>query len=156
MCALGCRPAALRLFGGMAFWKDISPSGAVADIVALWRRQDRMRYLLLVAACLPVAIMIYGFYIDMAKKATPPPPQVIYIESWSLDRSREEIIADQQKRLAEREKREAAMRERYKQLGEAFGMDRAALERDAEKIRADTAAREAARQQADKAPAKAP
>ena len=119
----------------------VSPSSAIGDLIDVWRGQTvTQRFWLLTAACMPAALIIGGIIQDVARKSVPPPPEVIYVESWSLDRSMEEILADQKERQRLREIKEAEVRERYKALGRATGMDVDKIEREA---MAKKAAREA-------------
>lgn len=127
----------------------VSPSSAIGDLIAVWRGQTvKQRFWLLLAACMPAALIIGGIIQDVAKKSVPPPPEIIYVESWRLDRSMEEILADQKERQRLREIRQAEVRERYKALGRATGMDVEAIEREAE---AEKAAREAEKAKSDAA-----
>ena len=119
----------------------VSPASAIGDLIDVWRGQTvTQRFWLLTAACMPAALIIGGIIQDVARKSVPPPPEVIYVESWSLDRSMEEILADQKERQRLREIKEAEVRERYKALGRATGMDVDKIEREA---MAKKAAREA-------------
>ena len=106
----------------------------------------KQRFWLLSAACMPAALIIGGIIQDVAKKSVPPPPEIIYVESWRLDRSLEETLADQKERQKLREIKEAEVRERYKAIGRASGMDVDKIEREA---KADAAARKAAEAKAE-------
>lgn len=120
----------------------VSPSSAIGDLIDVWRGQTvKQRFWLLLAACMPAALIIGGIIQDVARKSVPPPPEVIYVESWRLDRSMEDILADQKERQKLREIKEAEVRERYKALGRASGMDVDKIEREA---KADAAKRKAA------------
>lgn len=81
---------------------------------------------------MPTAIIMYTFYLDSIEKATPPPREIIYIESWPATRSLEESKAA----IAERQKLKDAMRARekeaYKAFGRAVGMDVDKIDRDAQ------------------------
>ena len=121
----------------------VGPTGAIADFLAVWRSQGPIaRFVVLGAACLPTMFLILGMMGDLAVLNRPPPPEVIYVESWRLDRSREEILADQAERQRLRAIRQEEVRQRYKALGRASGMDVEAIEREAA---AEKAALEAAK-----------
>ncbi len=130
----------------MSFKKDISPSGALADFCNVWRSNGEKRWLILLASCLPAAILIYGIYEDVRKKSVPPPPGIIYVESWPADRSAEQIMADRAERAKLMEAQIAEQKRRYEALGRASGMDVDAIKADIEaKRRAkDTSRAEAA------------
>jgi hypothetical protein len=93
-------------------------------------------------ACLPPAIMISMVYYDALDKAKPPPPEVMYFESWPLTRSIEESKAAIAKSGVEKTKQLEAARQAYKELGRASGMDVDAIERE---IIAERKAEEAAK-----------
>jgi hypothetical protein len=131
---------AIAYLGGMSFIKHIRPAGAVTDIIALWRQTGRERYLILAAACVPAALLFYMFQEDSKRKSEAPPPQIIYVESWSADRSMEDILADQAERQQLRAQAAEQRRETYKALGRAVGMDVEAIEREAAAQRAAEAA----------------
>ena len=92
------------------------------------------------------ALVTFGLFSVMWQeemRGLPPRPEIIYIESWRADRSDAEIVAGNiaaQKAKDERLAAEAASAERvrqmYKALGRASGMDVDAIER---KARADEA-----------------
>ncbi len=95
---------------------------------------------------MPTAIIIYTFYLDTLEKAKPPPPTVIYFESWPATRTIEEskaAIAEYQKRKDQMRARE---KEAYKAFGRAVGMDVEKIEREAQLERAqkDAQAKDAA------------
>ncbi len=127
----------------------VSPSNAIGDLIDVWRGQTvTQRFWLLTAACLPVGLIIGGIMQDVARKSIPPEPEIIYVENWRLDRSMDEILADQKERQRLREIRKAEIKERYKAIGRASGMDVEAIER---KAKAEEAAKAAEKVKADAA-----
>jgi hypothetical protein len=116
----------------MAFFKDVSLRSAGTDLIGFLRTPGRHSPLLFLAACVPTAIIMYTFYLDALEKSTPPPREIIYIESWPATRSLEESKAA----IAERQKRKDELRlqqkEAYKAFGRAVGMDVDRIEREAE------------------------
>jgi len=120
----------------MAFFKDVSFGNAGRDLVGFLRTSGSHSPWLFLAACVPTAIIIYTFYLDSVTKATPPPREIIYIESWPATRSLEEskaAIAERQKLKDERRARE---KEAYKAVGRAVGMDVDKIEREAQSAQA--------------------
>ena len=120
----------------MAFFKDVSFRNAGSDLVGFLRTSGRHSPWLFLAACVPTAIIIYTFYLDSVTKATPPPREIIYIESWPATRSLEEskaAIAERQKLKDEMRARE---KEAYKAFGRAVGMDVDKIEREAQSAQA--------------------
>jgi hypothetical protein len=78
-------------------------------------------------------------------RALPPPPKIIYFESWRADRSDKDIIAGNieatrkaKAEAAEEERRAEDIRQMYKAVGAATGLDtntmykQGNVERDAE------------------------
>ena len=128
----------------MSFFRDVSIRNAGSDLIAFLRMSDRHSFPLLLAACVPTAIIIYTFYLDSLEKAKPPPPSVTYFESWPASRTIEEskaAIAERQKlkdKLIQREK------DAYKAFGRAVGMDVERIEREAKAERAAEMAKQAA------------
>jgi hypothetical protein len=120
----------------MAFFKDVSFGNAGRDLVGFLRTSGSHSPWLFLAACVPTAIIIYTFYLDSVTKATPPPREIIYIESWPATRSLEEskaAIAERQKLKDEMRARE---KEAYKAFGRAVGMDVDKIEREAQSAQA--------------------
>jgi hypothetical protein len=107
----------------MAFFKDVSFRNAGRDLVGFLRTSGRHSPWLFLAACLPTAIIIYTFYLDSIAKATPPPREIIYIESWPATRSLDEKLKDEMR---------AREKEAYKAFGRAVGMDVEKIEREAQ------------------------
>lgn len=127
----------------MSFIKKVNPAGAIGDFLTVWQSAGRNRYWLLFAACIPTLLLLTLFYNDIRSKNVPPETQIIYVESWPADRSREDILADQAERQKLRAEQEAQMKENYKALGRAVGMDVERIEREAEAEKAAEEARKA-------------
>jgi len=132
--------------GKSAYWRNVHPTGAIADFVAVWRQTGKRRWPF-VAAALTATLLVFNTIIQESWKGPPARPKITYINSWTADRSdaeiEREIIANQklQDRLAvEQAAREAKVKEIYRTLGKVSGMDTDAIERQA----AQDAAREKA------------
>lgn len=124
----------------MSFFRDVSLRNAGTDLVGFLRTRERHSLPLLLAACVPTAIIIYTFYLDVMEKAKPLPPSVTYFESWPATRT----IAESKAAIAERQKVKDEMllrqKEAYKAFGRAVGMDVDRIEREALAERAKEAA----------------
>lgn len=128
----------------MSFFKDVSLRNAGSDLIGFLRTSGNHSPWVMLAACVPTAIIIYTFYLDSFEKSKPLPPSVTYFESWPATRSLEEskaAIAERQKLKDEMMRRE---REAYKAFGRAVGMD-------VDRIEAEAKAEQAAKIAADKA-----
>ena len=89
-----------------------SPRAAFRDLAAFMRQRSREQVIGATLAVLVTLIIVLEFVVD-SKINTAPPPQVVYAQSWSADRTDAEIIADQKKDQA---KRDAAAKEKQRQF----------------------------------------
>ena len=123
----------------MSFFKDVSFAGATSDLIQFLRMPRQHRWLLVILACVPPAFIITIFNLDVLRVSQPGPPEVVYIESWPADRSIKEIVASNLKRQKLKDEQQERVREAYKALGRASGMDVDRIEREAEEFRAKKA-----------------
>lgn len=138
------------------FFKALNPIPAIRDLRTELARPVPHRWPLMgVAAAATFAVFSVMFQESIA--GMPLPPTVIYVESWTEGRSDAEIIAGNIAATEARKAREAAeaasaerIRQMYKTLGRASGMDVDAIEA---KAKAEAAAEAKARAAAE---AKAP
>ncbi|KHK93159.1 hypothetical protein [Novosphingobium malaysiense] len=143
----------MALLKRSGYWKDVSPTGMVADFRLVWNQagHNRWRIAALAGAC------TFGVFYLMSTQegeAPHPPPKVTYISTLPAHRTDEQIMAENianQKRKeaweAEQAKRDKEVRDIYRTIGRASGMDvdkierEAAAERAAEQKAADEKAR---------------
>jgi len=140
------------------YWKDVSPTGAVGDLVTVFREagSGRWRNSLLAGA---ITFGLFSIMATQSWKKERQLPDVTYINSWPLDRSDEETRAFILKSQKEKEAREAQQaaadaeaQKLWMAVGKASGMDvdRIKAEADAdkakEKAKADAEARKALEQ----------
>ena len=140
----------MSLIRPSSFWRQVSPGGAIRDFAEVWRQAGKNRWRIGAAA----AACTFGLFAIMWQeevRGLPPAPKITYITTWSEHRTDAEIIASNianQKRkdrlAAEQAARDAEVREIYKSLGRATGMDVDAIEKKAEADRAAEAAKKAA------------
>jgi hypothetical protein len=126
----------------MNFLKNANPVGAIADFREVFRSAGNNRWWIAIVA---FAITI-GLFSTMAWEVwykPPPKPEVTWITSYAPDRTEAEIVASNianQKRkdalAAEQAKREEEVRNIYRKIGAASGMDVAKVEREAAAERA--------------------
>ena len=103
------------------FPRPSSPRAAFADLKAFLGQRSREQVIGAALAVLVTTIIVIEFIVD-AQINTAPPPRIVYVDSWSVNRSDAEIIADQKQDQA---KRQAAIEERKRQfqkLENQFGM----------------------------------
>ncbi|HEU4650293.1 MAG TPA: hypothetical protein VFS49_02660 [Croceibacterium sp.] len=113
----------------MSFWSQISPRGAVEDLVHEWRRPNPYRWRILgvsVAATFTLMVIV----IPDSERAEPRPPTVTWISTFRPDRTDEEIIASnlenqkyKDKLKAEAEARAERKRQAARALARASGFD---------------------------------
>ena len=94
------------------FPRPASPRAAFIDLRNFMRGRSREQLIGGALAVLVTAIIVIEFLVD-SKINTAPPPQIIYVEQWSANRTDAEIIAEQKKDQAARE---AASKERQRQF----------------------------------------
>jgi hypothetical protein len=94
------------------FPKPVGPRAALKDLAAFMRQRSREQVIGAALAFLVTTIIVIEFLVD-SKIGTAPPPQIVYVQQWSADRTDAEIIADQKKDQA---KKEAAQREKQRQF----------------------------------------
>ncbi len=127
-----------------AFFSNVSPRRAVMDLWRVLGAPSEFRLIGFVLATMATG-SIFWVMVGQEGRALPPPPKVIYFNSWRADRSDKEIIAGNiaaarqaREEAAEEERRAADIRHMYKVVGAATGLDTDAMdkkgkaERDAE------------------------
>lgn len=145
----------------MSYWRNINPTGAIADFRSVYEQAGSNRWWFALAAGL-TTLGIFSIMTQESWRGPPPRPKITYITTFAPDRSQAEIIATNianQKRkdalAAEQAKREEEVRNIYKTLGRLSGMDVDKIEAEAKAERAaEEAAKKAQFQQAPLAPAR--
>lgn len=94
------------------FPRPVGPRAALRDLAAFMRQHSREQLIGAALAILVTIIIVIEFLVD-SQINTAPPPQVVYADSWSLNRTDAEIVADQKKDQA---KKDAAKREKQRQF----------------------------------------
>ena len=126
----------------MAYWRKISPTGAVKDFKQVWSDNPyRWRVLAISIAATTGLLMMF---IPKSERIPPGRPEVTYITTFAPGRSDAEIIAsniENQKKQdairAEQAKRAEFRKQMYRELGRATGLDVDEMERE---IKQDEAA----------------
>ncbi len=94
------------------FPKPVGPRAAFSDLRAFMRQRGREKVIGALLAVLVTTIIIIEFLVD-SKINTAPPPTVVYANSWSVNRTDAEIVAQQK---ADQAKRDAAAKEKQRQF----------------------------------------
>ena len=106
----------------MALPRPASPRALIADIRAFAQQRSRVQWIAALIAMLMPIVIVYGFVRD-AKTNIAPGEQIMFVESWSANRTDAEIKADQIKRQRETEAQKAERQRQFKELERKFGMD---------------------------------
>jgi hypothetical protein len=137
--------------GKQSYWRHVNPTGAVGDFVAVWKQAGARRWPF-VAMALSMTLGVFYTIASESWKGPPPRPTVVYINSWTADRSDGEIAKTNRENQkaqdalnAERARREEKVKNIYRTLGKVSGMDVDAIEK---KAREDDARDKAARDKA--------
>lgn len=103
------------------FPRPVGPRAAIADLRAFMRQRSREQVIGAMLAVLVTAIIVIEFLVD-SKIGTAPPPQVVYMDSWSASRTDAEIIAQQKIDQARRDKAEKEKQRQFQKLEKQLGM----------------------------------
>ena len=103
------------------FPRPVSPRAAFSDLAAFMRHRSREQVIGGSLALLVTAIIVIEFVVD-AKINTAPPPEVVYVESWSMNRTDAEIIAEQKKDQAAKEAAQKERQRQFQKLENQLGM----------------------------------
>ncbi|MBA3054893.1 MAG: hypothetical protein FP826_08150 [Sphingomonadales bacterium] len=133
--------------GKAQFWRNANPTGAIADFVEVWRQAGARRWPF-VALAFTTTLGIFSVIAQESWRGPPAKPEIIYINSWTADRTDAQIAREnlanqklQERLAAEQAARDAKVKDIYRTLARVSGMDVAAIE---QKARADEAAEKAA------------
>jgi hypothetical protein len=103
------------------FPKPVGPRAAFNDLRAFMRHRSREQVIGAMLAFLVTTIIVIEFVVD-SKINTAPPPQVVYVDSWSANRTDAEIIADQKTDQAAREAAAKEKQRQFQKLEKQLGM----------------------------------
>jgi hypothetical protein len=136
------------------FFRNVSPRRAVLDLWQVLGAPTEYRWPGLALAAL-VTGSIFWVIINQEGRALPPPPKIIYFNSWRADRSDKDIIAGNiaaarkaRAEDAEEERRAEDIRQMYKAVGAATGIDTDRMYKQGNVDRAAEAHAEAAKNKA--------
>ncbi|HEX9931826.1 MAG TPA: hypothetical protein VGB08_03195 [Allosphingosinicella sp.] len=102
--------------------RPASPRALMQDLRAFAAERSKHQWIaMFVAIAMPAAILVM-FYFD-GRTNIMPGEQVIFVESWSAERTDEEIRAAQEVRRKEREKAQAQRQQEWKAVADRLGMD---------------------------------
>jgi hypothetical protein len=103
------------------FPRPVGPLAALKDLAAFLRQRSREQVIGLALSLLVTTILIIEFLVD-SKINTAPPPRVIYVESYSANRTDAQIIADQKRDQADKDAARAERQRQFQELENRFGL----------------------------------
>jgi hypothetical protein len=130
-------------------WRDVRPTGMIADFVIVWNQAGRNRWRIAAVSAL-CTFGLFSVFWHEGGIGRMPSPEITYITTFEPGRSDAEIMASniahqklQDQLAAEQAERDEEVRQIYKKLGRYSGMDVDAIERDikAEEAREEEAQR---------------
>ena len=98
-----------------------SPRVALRDLGAFLRQRSREQVIGAALALLVTTIIVIIFLVD-SKINTAPPTYVIYAESWPEGRTDAQIIADQKKHQAEKDRLNRERQRKFQKLEKQLGL----------------------------------
>lgn len=128
----------MALFKRSGYWKDVSPTGMIADFREVWKQAGGNRWRI---AAMAGACTLGVFYVMAGQEGKAPhlPPKVTYIAVLPSHRTDAEIMASnlENQRVKEAWARERARRDKevrdiYKTVGRWSGMDVEKMAREAD------------------------
>jgi len=102
--------------------RPVGPRAALSDLGAFMRQRSREQVVGATLALLCTIILVILFLVD-SKVNTAPGPQLIYVESWSADRTDAEIVEQQKKDQAAKREAELEKQRQFQRLENQFGIE---------------------------------
>ena len=101
--------------------RPVGPRAAISDLAALIRQRSSEQLIGAALALLSTIIIVILFLVD-SKVNTAPSAQIVYVESWSANRTDAEIAAQQKKDQAAKREAELEKQRQFQRLENRFGM----------------------------------
>lgn len=103
------------------FPTPVGPRAALRDLMAFMRQRSREQLIGAALAVLVTAIIVIEFLVD-PYTVPKPPQQIVYVQSWSANRTTAQIIADQKKDQQERRAEQLEKQHEFQKLAKDFGI----------------------------------
>ncbi len=104
------------------FPRPVGPRAALADFAAAFRHSSYEQRIGAALSVLVTIIIVIIFFVD-SKINTAPPPQVVYVDSWTMNRTDAEIIEQQKKDQAAKEAAAKERQRQFQKLEKQLGID---------------------------------
>ena len=105
----------------MSLPRPATPRALWADIRAFARERSRLQWIAALLAILMPTIIVVGFIVD-ARTNILPGEQLIYVDSWSANRTDAEITAAQKERQKAKEAADQETQRRFQELERRLGL----------------------------------
>lgn len=119
----------------MSFWRQISPRGAVSDLVHQWKQPTPHRWQIL-GVSVAATFALITLFVPESQRVPPAEPEITWITTFAPNRTDQEIIQsniENQKKQDYIRARKAEAEERrkdaFRAIGRATGLDVDALEK---------------------------
>ena len=114
------KPDRLAYLGAMSVFPPVSgPRALWADLKLFWSTRTRVQWIAgLFAILIPIGLGI-AFWLD-GRTNIAPGPQLMYIESWSANRTEAETRANVERVAAEKARRDAARQRDFQDANNAL------------------------------------
>lgn len=96
---------------------------AAGDLKGLFGHMNRRQWLFLALSFAMTFAVLFGFLIDSDFRKLAPGPQLIFVESWSANRTDAEIQAQQKRDQAVRKRQEEERQRQFQKLGNSLGIE---------------------------------
>jgi len=93
------------------------------DTRSFLSRRERHNWIALIPAMAIPCFIIWLFVLDGRTNIMPTDPVIIYAESWSADRTDEEIIERQRELALDANEQRALRRQRFQEMADRMGID---------------------------------
>ncbi len=104
------------------FPHPVGPRAALRDLAAFMRQRSREQIIGGALALLATAIIVIEFLVDPYTGAQAP-PQIVYAQSWSANRTDAQIIADQKKDEAAKHAAQLEKQRQFQRLANQLGIE---------------------------------
>lgn len=103
----------------MRYFARLSPLAGIRDLRLFLAQRERHELVFLFLSIVITTLLIAGFVVD-SRVEKPYERDVTYFKSWNLDRSDDEIRADQVRDMALKTKRDATLEKRQADMKASF------------------------------------
>jgi hypothetical protein len=101
--------------------RPVGPRAAFRDLMSFLRHRSREQVIGAILAVVVTAVIVLEFILQPYTLPQSPAP-VIYVQSWSANRTTAEIVADQKKDQEAKRQAQLARQREFQKLAKDFGI----------------------------------